>query len=161
MLLIKAASQLAAEGLDFKIILVGDGLLRQELETAIAAFGLSEKVQITGWATGSEVQNYIINSRVFVLPSFAEGLPVVLMEALALGRPVISTYVAGIPELVEPGKHGSLVAAGSVVALKQAMRQAIQCPVTELAQMGKAGRERVVQQYNTAVEANKLGALLS
>lgn len=161
MLLIKAASQLAAEGLDFKLILVGDGLLRQELETAIAAFGLSEKVQITGWATGSEVQNYIINSRVFVLPSFAEGLPVVLMEALALGRPVISTYVAGIPELVEPGKHGWLVAAGSVVALKQAMRQAIQCPVTELAQMGKAGRERVVQQYNTAVEANKLGALLS
>lgn len=160
-LLIKAARQLADEGLEFKIILVGDGLLRQELEREIQAFGLSENIKITGWATSSEVQNYITNSRVFVLPSLAEGLPVALMEALALGRPVISTYVAGIPELVEQGKHGWLIPAGSVAALTEAMRQAIQCPVAELARMGRAGRERVAQQYNAAVEARKLAALLS
>ena len=72
-----------------------------------------------------------------VLPSFAEGLPVVIMEALALGRPVISTYVAGIPELVEPGVCGWLVSAGSIEALTDKMRMALELPVGELEKWAK------------------------
>jgi glycosyltransferase involved in cell wall biosynthesis len=94
-----------------------------------------------------------------VLPSFAEGLPVVIMEALALNRPVISTYVAGIPELVEPGVCGWLVPPGSVEALAVAMRAVLEAPLEQLEEMGKAGAERVAQQHNVALEAKKLVAL--
>ena len=96
-----------------------------------------------------------------VLPSFAEGLPVVIMEALALGRPVISTYVAGIPELVEPGVCGWLVSAGSVEALSNKMRTALELPVNELAQMGKVGMQRVAQHHDVKQEARKLAELLN
>src|SRR3982751_856742 len=75
--------------------------------------------------------------RALVLPSFAEGLPVVIMEAMALRRPVISTFVAGIPELVETGKCGWLVPAGDVPALVEAMRQSLQASPTELERLGK------------------------
>jgi len=94
------------------------------------------------------------------LPSFAEGLPVVLMEALALGRPVLGTYVAGIPELIEPDASGWLVPAGSVERLTEAIRAGLQLPAADLEQMGQHGRARVMQQYNAATEARKLAALM-
>lgn len=159
LLLIKAAGQLADEGLAFKLILVGDGELRPQVEAMIAQLGLQNHVEITGWASNPEVQQQLLASRVMVLPSFAEGLPVVIMEALALSRPVISTYVAGIPELVEPGTCGWLVPPGSVEALADAMRTALQTPIEKLEQMGRVGAERVAQQHNAAIEGSKLATL--
>lgn len=159
LLLIEAASRLAAEGLPFKLVLVGDGPLRPQIETLIAQNGLQEHVEITGWASNSEVQQQILASRAMVLPSFAEGLPVVIMEALALERPVISTYVAGIPELVEPGTCGWLVPPGSVEALTAAMRTALLLPVEKLEQMGRLGVERVALEHDAEQEASKLAAL--
>lgn len=159
LLLIEAASRLAAEGLPFKLILVGDGPLRPQIETLIAQNGLQEHIEITGWASNSEVQQQILASRAMVLPSFAEGLPVVIMEALALERPVISTYVAGIPELVEPGTCGWLVPPGSVEALTAAMRTALLLPVEKLEQMGRVGAERVALEHDAEQEASKLAAL--
>jgi len=159
LVLINAVGQLAAEGLRFKLVLVGDGPLRVEIEALTARLGLQEYVEIIGWASNSEVRQHILASRAMVLPSFAEGLPVALMEALALGRPVISSYVAGIPELVEPDVCGWLVPPGSVEALTAAMRAALQLPVEKLEQMGRAGAERVAQQHNAAIEAGKLAAL--
>jgi glycosyltransferase involved in cell wall biosynthesis len=158
-LLLDAVGQLVASGLRFKLVLVGDGPIRAEIEALIARLGLQEHVEITGWASNNDVRQHILASRAMVLPSFAEGLPVVIMEALALGRPVISTYVAGIPELVEPGVCGWLVPPGSVEALTQAMRAALQLPVEKLEQMGFAGAGRVAQQHDATVEANKLAAL--
>jgi len=157
--LLDAVRQLAAENLRFKLVLVGDGPLRTELSALIAQLGLQDRVEITGWASSSEVRQHILASRAMVLPSFAEGLPVVIMEALALGRPVISTYVAGIPELVDPGVCGWLVPPGSVEALTAAMRAALQLPVEKLEQMGRAGAERVAQQHDVTVEASFLAAL--
>ena len=159
LLLIEAVGQLATEGLQFKLVLVGDGPLRAEIETLSARLGLQNYVEVLGWASNSEVRQHILASRAMVLPSFAEGLPVVLMEALALGRPVISTYVAGIPELVEPGVCGWLVPSGSIEALTAAIRAALQLPVEKLEQMGRAGAERVAQRHDAAIEASKLAAL--
>ena len=159
LLLLEAASRLAAEGLPFKLVFVGDGPLRPQIETLIARHGLQDHIEITGWASNNQVQQHILASRAMVLPSFAEGLPVVVMEALALGRPVISTYVAGIPELVEPGTCGWLVPPGSVESLTGAMRAALQWPVEKLEQMGRVGAERVAQQHDAAIEASKLAAL--
>ncbi len=159
LLLVEAAAFLAAEGLLFKLVLVGDGPLRNQIEAMIAQFGLQDHIEITGWASNNEVQQQIISSRAMVLPSFAEGLPVVIMEALALSRPVISTYVAGIPELVEPGICGWLVPASSVEALTVAMRTALQSPREKLEQMGTEGALRVAQRHDAAKEASKLAAL--
>lgn len=161
LLLVEAVGQLATEGLDFKLALVGDGPLRSQIEAVIAQLGIEDKIEITGWASNSEVQQYILASRAMVLPSFAEGLPVVIMEALALGRPVISTYVAGIPELVEPGVCGWLVAPGAVEALTTAMRTALESPVAVLEQMGKIGIQRVAQHHDATQEARKLALLFN
>ncbi|MGL5063287.1 MAG: glycosyltransferase, partial [Microcoleus sp.] len=159
LLLLEAASKLAATGFDFKLIFVGDGPLRSEIEQQISQLKLQNHIEITGWASGEEVQQQLLASRAMVLPSFAEGLPVVIMEALALNRPVISTYVAGIPELVEPGVCGWLVPPGSAELLAAAMRSALESPLEKLEEMGKAGAERVSQQHNAALEAKKLVTL--
>ncbi|QKD84214.1 glycosyltransferase [Thermoleptolyngbya sichuanensis A183] len=159
LLLLEAVSQLAAEGLRFKVVLVGDGPLRAQIEQRIKALNLHDYLEITGWATNAEVQQQILAAQVMVLPSFAEGLPVVLMESLALGRPVLSTYIAGIPELVEPGVCGWLVPSGSVTTLAAAMRQVLQTPLADLERMGQAGAARVAQFHSARVEAARLAAL--
>lgn len=159
LLLLEAIAPLAAEGIPFKLVLVGDGELRPQVEAAIAQYGLQSHVEITGWASSAEVRQHIVNSRALVLPSFAEGLPVVLMEALALARPVVSTYVAGIPELVEPGRSGWLVPPGAVEDLTAALREVLLTDSETLSAMGEQGRSRVFQQHNAATEARKLAAL--
>ena len=156
LLLVQAAKQLVSEGLKFKLVLVGDGPLRPTLEAHIASAGLQDCIEITGWASSGEVQQQLLNSRAMVLPSFAEGLPVVIMEALALGRPVISTTIAGIPELVQTGVTGWLIPPGSIEELVIAMRKALQAPIAQLEQMGRAGADRVAQKHNAAIEAHKL-----
>ena len=100
-------------------------------------------------------------SRALVLPSFIEGIPVVLMEAMAVGRPVISTFVGGIPELVENGVHGWLVPAGSVDALAAALERVLTAPPAELEQIGRAGAERVRLQHDAATEARRLLRLMA
>ncbi|WP_019505647.1 glycosyltransferase [Pleurocapsa sp. PCC 7319] len=159
LILLEAASQLAREGLEFKLTFVGDGDFRPQVEHAIAELELENQVEITGWVTNSQVSQYILNSRAMVLASFAEGLPVVMMEALALGRPVIGTYIAGIPELIEHESCGWLVSAGSVEDLASTMRTVLRLPVNELEHMSQQGREKIIQQHNISVEAKKLIAL--
>lgn len=154
LLLVEAAARLKALGEDFRLVLVGDGEMRSEVDEAIAKEGLGEHIVVTGWASGEEVHAHLVDSRALVLPSFAEGLPVVIMEALALGRPALTTYIAGIPELVEPGACGWLVPAGSVEALVATMVEALHTPVADLARMGREGRSRVLARHDasTAVE---------
>jgi colanic acid/amylovoran biosynthesis glycosyltransferase len=159
LLLVEAASKLASAGLQFKLVLVGDGSLRPQIEDAIARLGLKEYIEITGWASNTKVREEMLAAKALVLPSFAEGLPVVIMEALALGRPVISTYVAGIPELVEPGVCGWLVPASAIDELTQAMRQALEMPLDTLEQMGKAGKQKVAEQHESVTEAHRLAKL--
>jgi glycosyltransferase involved in cell wall biosynthesis len=81
------------------------------------------------------------------------------MEALALRRPALTTYIAGIPELVEPNKSGWLVPAGSIEALTEAMKTVLETPREQLEHMGKYGAERVYNQHNITTEANKLAEL--
>jgi glycosyltransferase involved in cell wall biosynthesis len=156
LLLVEAAGRLALEELDFQIVLVGDGPMRGQIEAAVARLGLEGRVKLLGWRSGAEVRREIESSKAMVLPSFAEGLPVVIMESLALGRPVISTYIAGIPELVEDGVTGWLVPAGSVEALAEAIRQAMAAPLDELQRMGRVGAERVAEKHDVQIEAAKL-----
>jgi len=159
-LLLEAARRLAAQGVDFELVLAGDGELRPEIEAFIGQHALAGKVRITGWISGQQVRDEILAARALVLPSFAEGLPVVIMEAMALQRPVIATFIAGIPELVLPGKHGWLVPAGDVEALVETMRTCLDAPADTITKMGEAARERVLARHDVNVEAGKLEHLI-
>ena len=94
-----------------------------------------------------------------MLPSFAEGLPVVIMEAMALRRPVLTTYVAGIPELVRPGVDGWLFPAGDVELLAVVLEEFLATPVETLEKMGEAARLRVLERHSVDTEAGKLAKL--
>lgn len=156
LLLIEASRQLLVQGYKFRLLLVGDGPLRKAISDLIERYDLTDIVKITGWATSEEVREYIQVSRVMVLPSFAEGLPVVLMEALAMGRPVISTNIAGIPELLGNNVCGWLVTAGSIEALTDAMIKALEEPIDSLNLLGIEGTKRVRQYHNALTESHKL-----
>jgi glycosyltransferase involved in cell wall biosynthesis len=156
LLLIEALAGLHAEGLAFDLVLVGDGELRPAVETAIARGNLAGRVRIVGWADSAAITKLIDDSRALVLPSFAEGLPVVIMEAFARARPVLSTFVAGIPELVVPGRNGWLVPAGSVEDLAACLRQVLAAPVEELTALGLRGREDVRRLHDITSIAREL-----
>jgi colanic acid/amylovoran biosynthesis glycosyltransferase len=155
-LLVAAARRLRDAGITCEIVLAGDGPMRSEVEDAIRRAGLEGAITITGWISGKQVKAEIEAARALVLPSFAENMPVVIMEAMALGRPVISTYVAGIPELIQPGKTGWLVPAGDDAALADAMREALEIAPDRLATMGEAGRRHMIEHHDARKEAAKL-----
>lgn len=161
LLLIEAMNRLAKGGEPCELVLAGDGEMRNEIEKLVQAYGLTDYVRITGWISSTAVKQEIHAARALVLPSFAEGLPVALMEAMVLRRPVISTYVAGIPELVQSGEHGWLVPAGDVEALVEAMRTCLHSSTASLARMGDAAHERVMARHDADKEAAKLAALIS
>jgi glycosyltransferase involved in cell wall biosynthesis len=157
--LVGAARRLRDAGIHCEIVLVGDGDMRPDVENAIRRAGLEREITITGWASGERVKAEIAAARALILPSVSENMPVVIMEAFALGRAVISTYVAGIPELVQPGLSGWLVPASDEIALSQAMREALEASVEQLAAMGAAGRLRVIERHDVLTEAAKLKSL--
>lgn len=156
LILLEAARALHERGIAFELVLAGDGEMRPEIETMIARHGLQSKVRITGWISSQQVRDEIQSARAMVLPSFAEGLPVVIMEAMALERPVVSTTVAGIPELVRHGQDGWLVAPGDVDALVQALTEVLGCDIDRLKEMGRVGRQRVIERHDIDREAAKL-----
>ncbi len=149
--LLDAARALRDEGLPFHLVLVGDGPMRAGIERTIARYGLQGRVELTGWGDSAKIKREIIASRALVLPSFAEGLPVTLMEALALGRPVVSTWVAGIPELVTPGVCGWLVPPGSVEELAAAVKEVLLAPSRRLSEMG------VIESWDLGFRNEELG----
>ena len=151
---------LARVGTTFELVLAGDGEMRKEIEMLLQEQGLSDCVRISGWISGADVKEEILAARALVLPSLAEGLPVVLMEAMALRRPVISTYIAGIPELVRPNEDGWLVPAGDVELLASAIRNCLDAPEATVASMGEAARKRVLARHDLDIEATKLAALI-
>lgn len=157
--LIEALARLSAQGTECKVVLVGDGPLRPALESLARRLGVADKVKFAGWLSEQEVRAEIHRSRALVLPSFAEGLPVVIMEALALARPVISTWVAGIPELVEHDVCGWLMPAGSVEKLVDAMRAALEASPDRLEAMGTAGSARVARLHDASIQAKELADL--
>jgi glycosyltransferase involved in cell wall biosynthesis len=156
LLLVNAAKQLKERGISFQLVLAGDGEMRGAIESLVEAYDLGEQVRITGWISSAQVRDELLAARAMVLPSFAEGLPVVIMEALALRRPVLTTYVAGIPELVEPGRCGWLFPAGSVQALADAMADCLAADLPRLQAMGEIGRALALAHHDIDIEAGKL-----
>jgi colanic acid/amylovoran biosynthesis glycosyltransferase len=160
LLLIEAVQRLKEVGTDFILTLAGHGELRPQLEALIQHYELGSKVRITGWISNDEVRKHILAARALVLPSFAEGLPVVIMEAMALRRPVISTFVAGIPELVRSGEHGWLVPAGDLEALVDAIKTCLNATSDRLNEMSDAAFAQVLRSHELETESAKLATLI-
>ena len=159
LLLIEAAARLVRAGIECELVLAGDGPLRGEIEALIERLDLGSRVRVTGWISSQRVRDEILAARALILPSFAEGLPVVLIEAMALRRPVLSTYVAGIPELVIPGENGWLFPAGSIEDLVSAMAGCLSTHPAELSRMGESGYARVMARHSIDRESARLAEL--
>jgi colanic acid/amylovoran biosynthesis glycosyltransferase len=157
-LLLEAVAILKRAGEPCTLTIVGDGEMRTELEGLINSLELSEHVNLVGVAASDEIIEHLLDARAMVLPSFAEGLPVVIMEALALFRPVIVSAIAGTPELVN--KHcGWLVSAGSVGELVEAIRAALNASPEDLDLMGEVGRARVSALHDSFANGGQLNEL--
>lgn len=159
LLLIQALGFVFRWGHDFEMLFVGDGPLRSTIENEIKNNGLAGKIRILGWQTNAQVREHLQSSRALIMPSFAENLPVAMMESLALGRPVLGTYIAGVPELIENRVNGWLVPAGNVNAIAEAVTRILDTSPEELTKMGLAGANRVRTMHNANTEAAKLKEL--
>jgi glycosyltransferase involved in cell wall biosynthesis len=148
-------------GVDARLTLIGDGELRGPIERAIKQAGLGARVELTGWLDEAQVRRALAGSHALVLPSFAEGLPMVIMEAMVSARPVISTWVAGIPELVQDGRTGWLVPAGDVESLVEAVTELATTGPDALTKMGTIGRARVLTRHSVDIEAGKLAGFFA
>jgi colanic acid/amylovoran biosynthesis glycosyltransferase len=160
-ILIHAVASLVKRGIDVDLIIASDGPMRSEIERLIDQFDVRDNVRLVGYLDDQGIFDEILAARAMVLPSFAEGLPSVLLEALALGRPVITTSIAGHPELVEQNVSGWLIPAGDVESLVSAMSEVLTSTPAKLAQMGCAGAARVAEQHDPESAITKLAELFS
>ncbi len=158
-LLIEAAAMVAARR-PITLDIIGDGEDRAAIERQIAQAGLGGVISLRGWATPEAIRAALKDARALVVPSFAEGLPVVIMEAMACRRPVIATTIAGIPELVDRSA-GWLVPSGCVEALAAALDAALDASGQELAAKGEQGHLRVLERHDPERSATRLSALLA
>lgn len=158
--LVEACRLLRDRGVQFELVLVGDGDMRGAIEAAIRAHSLEREIRLVGWKSGAELRDTLRGAIALVLPSFAEGLPVVIMEAMASGRPVISTYIAGIPELVRDGLEGFLVPASDAPALADAMQAMLDLDDPTRREMGDRARSRVAQRHAAIDQAQRLARLI-
>ncbi len=156
--LFEALAEVAKTHADTHLTLIGDGPERAALEAEAVRLGLAQRVSFVGYKSQDEVAKYLHEADLFVLPSFAEGVPVVLMEALASGLPVIATTVGGVGELVEHSKSGLLLPPGDEVALAAALAELLEDPARRAA-MGQVGAAKVAAGFDSGKEAAKLAVL--
>jgi glycosyltransferase involved in cell wall biosynthesis len=163
--LVEACEILRARGVNFMCHLIGDGATREALAQQIAAAGLDDMVRLEGGQPRSEVARFLQSADVVALPSIVtksgkmEGIPVALMEPLACEVPVVSTRISGIPELVEDGVTGLLVPPADAAALADALQRLAEQPELGL-RMGRAGREKVLAEFDLATEGQELARLM-
>jgi glycosyltransferase involved in cell wall biosynthesis len=160
LVLIDAFARLVRSGVDARLVLIGDGEMRRQVEDAVRAHGVGERVELAGSVGEAEVRRRIRASWALALPSSAEGLPMVLMESLAARVPAITTYIAGIPELVRDGESGVLLPAGRPDLLADAMARVARMPAAERLAMGERGRAAVAERHSTAGQVEVLERLL-
>ncbi len=165
-ILLDAVSLLRARGIAVRVVLVGDGELRRELEARVAREGLAGIVELRGALPHEEVPAVLAGATAMVLPSVTqrdgqmEGIPVALMEAMAMGVPVISTRLSGIPELVRDGGGGLLVPERDPAALAAAMERLAGDPALA-ARLGEGARRAVAEDFDRARNVARLEQLFT
>lgn len=156
-LLLKSFGDLVGKHPEAELHIVGDGPARATLEAQ--AKGLGEAVQFLGYRSQQEVAAILKETDILILPSFAEGVPVVLMEAMAARLPVVTTQVGGIGELVEDGVSGFICPPGDLETLTARIDTLLSDPAL-CARMGAAGQAKVAAEFNSTQEARWLGQII-
>lgn len=159
-LLVQACAKLRDAGVDFSMTLVGEGPDRARIEASIASHGLHDRVTLTGALTQDGVRRALAHADVFVLPSLAEGIPVVLMEAMSSGVPCVSTPVNGIPELIEHGRTGLLATPGDVDSLVSQLLHLSQQEHSRTA-LAHAARDKIDSHFHLASNVRQLSAVFA
>jgi len=157
--LLEACALLESRGVPFHLTLVGGGEDEDSVESLAEKLGLGRKVEFTGPVGQEKVHECYDRADVFVLPSFAEGVPVVLMEAMAKEIPCVATRITGIPELIEDGADGILVPPSDEDALARAL-EGLLADASLREKLGKRGREKVLNRYNLDDNCRLMGDLL-
>ncbi|HEX7157766.1 MAG TPA: glycosyltransferase family 4 protein, partial [Edaphobacter sp.] len=153
--LIHVLKILVEDGRKLRLSLVGEGPDRVELERMVRDNGLSAYVHFAGAINQDCIQDYYAAADIFVLASFAEGIPVVLMEAMAMEIPCVATTINGIPELIRDGIDGLLVAPSDIAGMSRSLARLMDDPQLRES-LGKAGRLRVQSEYEIARSADRL-----
>ncbi len=153
--LMTAVATLRSRGRSVRLDLVGDGPDRKAMEREAARLDVAAEVTFHGSVNQDRVREILSTAAVFVLPSFAEGVPVSLMEAMAMEIPCISTYVGGIPELIRSGEDGLLIAPSDPEALTAALEELMDNPDLR-SRLGKAGRRKIADKYNLTNNVERL-----
>jgi glycosyltransferase involved in cell wall biosynthesis len=156
--LLDALNSLKRRGMTVHWTLVGDGSLRDSLRRRVEDLGLGGQVVLSGNVGQDRIRSCYLDAHLFCLPSLGEGVPVVLMEAMASGLPVVASQIMGVPELVEHGVSGLLVPPGRPEALADAIEGLARDPGLRR-RMGEAGRRRVARDYHSERSAVELRAL--
>jgi glycosyltransferase involved in cell wall biosynthesis len=151
--LLRAAQQLIVAGHKLRVLLVGEGPMEQSLKELTKHLNLVDFVVFTGHQ--ERVADYLGVMDVFVLPSLNEGIPMALLEALAMERPVVATRVGGVPEVIEHGVNGLLVDPADTLSLVRAIRELIE-DRSKAIRLGKAGRARIVQEFSANLMAARM-----
>jgi glycosyltransferase involved in cell wall biosynthesis len=156
--LLEAAGILAKRGHNLHISFIGNGPDADDLAACTAALGLEDSVYFLGVLTHAEIRTRLSEADVFVLPSFAEGIPVALMEAMAIQLACVSTWSSGIPELITHDVDGLLVQPGSVEQLTAALEAVLTQPQLR-SRLGLAARQRVLSAYEQSVNLDHTAEL--
>ncbi|MBX3349510.1 MAG: glycosyltransferase, partial [Nitrospira sp.] len=153
--LVKASHELRQRGIDHTLIIIGDGPQRPELERLISSLGLHDTVRLLGYCSPREVQAILAEADAFVLPvgwdpilKIPEGVPVALMEAMAVGIPVVSGRTAGIPELIADGMTGFLANSGDPSDLAEVVDRVFWLPSEDRGTLTLAAREKIVSDHD-------------
>lgn len=158
--LLKAIHELHRRGHNVSLTLIGDGTLRTRLQEQAAQLGLTESVRFAGWASGAQTLDAMRAAALVVLPSYAEGLPIVLMEAMAIGKPVVATRIAGIPELVEDGRTGWTVEPGDSEALATAISAAFSLKPEDRRRMAADAQDKVRAAHTSVGTMRQLAEVI-
>ncbi|MDJ0730127.1 MAG: glycosyltransferase [Crocosphaera sp.] len=158
-ILLESLAQLQPNYPDLCLTVIGDGPEKEYLQQMVRELNLENQVKFVGYQSQESVRNYLQQTEIFVLSSFAEGLPVVLMEAMAAGVPVITTQIAGVSELVDNGINGYLVPPGNVAALTEKIEKLIVFPELRT-QFSLKGRKKVAQEFNINDEVKRLSLVI-
>jgi len=157
-LLVQALTALLATGRRARLRIVGDGVDRPSLESLVACSALGDSVVFEGAVNQDRIRSLYARADCFCIPSFAEGIPVVLMEAMAMEIACVTTHITGIPELIRHGIEGLLVAPSDVDGLVGALASLIDDPALR-SRLGQAGRRRVLAEYDLGANVEALAAV--
>lgn len=142
---------------DIKMVMAGDGEI-EAVKAKAKEKGVLENLMFPGWVRGSQKEELLINSDIFFLPSYTEGMPMSILDAMGYGLPIISTNVGGIPKLVKEDGNGKLYAPGDALRMAEGIRELLE-NTNQRVEYGKKSREIVEDRYSLEKHLEKIEAI--